>query len=188
MVPVSSVSCGVPVTVTTSLSSTAIAMTSPILYVPSAVFELTDDTVGGLASKVTVKSPPEAPIFPAASVTRADKTFDPSFPQPEPEFIVIEAEPLEISEVCRTEVTGDENEEPSSKISTVSPASVLVPVKSTTTTTPSDFSDALMPPEAAVELSGFVAAVGALVSTANTVEVCCVAALPATSLTSTLKG
>ena len=43
-------SCGVPVTVTTSLNSIVIAITSPVRYLPLSVVEETDETVGTAVS------------------------------------------------------------------------------------------------------------------------------------------
>ena len=48
--PVSKVSCGVPVTVTTSLNSTVIAITSPVRYLPLSVVEVIEATVGTAVS------------------------------------------------------------------------------------------------------------------------------------------
>ena len=48
--PVSNASCGVPVTVTTSLNSTVIAITSPVRYLPLSVVEETEATVGTAVS------------------------------------------------------------------------------------------------------------------------------------------
>jgi len=48
--PVSKVICGVPVTVTASVKVTLISITSPALYVPLALLEETDETVGAVVS------------------------------------------------------------------------------------------------------------------------------------------
>ena len=50
MPPVSSVSCGVPDTVTDSLKVTWMDIASPTLKVPFAVDDVTDDTVGTVVS------------------------------------------------------------------------------------------------------------------------------------------
>ncbi len=50
VVPVSRVSCGVPATHTVSLKPIWTLMTSPTLYVPLAVPEVTLVTVGGVVS------------------------------------------------------------------------------------------------------------------------------------------
>ena len=52
MEPVSSVNCGVPVTVTFSENVTRKSITFPVLYEPLAVLEETDKTVGEVLSDV----------------------------------------------------------------------------------------------------------------------------------------
>lgn len=54
VVPVSSVSCGVPVTVTASLKLTCTEITEVAAYEPFVVDELTDVTVGAVVSDVMV--------------------------------------------------------------------------------------------------------------------------------------
>ena len=54
--PVSSVSCGVPVTVTASLKLTCTEIAEVAAYEPFVVDELTDETVGGVVSDVIVTS------------------------------------------------------------------------------------------------------------------------------------
>ena len=50
MPPVSRVNCGVPLTVTASLKVIVTAMTSSALYVPLAVVDVTEETVGAVSS------------------------------------------------------------------------------------------------------------------------------------------
>ena len=52
--PVSRVSCGVPVTVTASLKLTCTEIAELVVYEPFVVDELTDETVGGVVSDVIV--------------------------------------------------------------------------------------------------------------------------------------
>ena len=52
--PVSSVSCGVPATVTASLKLTCTEIAEVAAYEPLVVDELTDETVGGVVSEVIV--------------------------------------------------------------------------------------------------------------------------------------
>ena len=80
------------------------------------------------------------------------------------------------------------NEAPFIRSSTVSPVAADVFVKSIETETPEDFSEALIiPSDAAATLTAFAGLPGAVLSTLNVVELCCVAAFPAASLTLALK-
>ena len=66
------------------------------------MLEVTVETVGGLASSATDNSVLAVPTLPTASITRADSSFVPSLPQPEPEFMVIDTDPLSTSADFRT--------------------------------------------------------------------------------------
>ena len=69
MVPVSSTNTGVPVTTTASVNTIFMAISSPDLYVPSAVSEPTETTVGPSApDKVVAKLDLVSKRLPAASV------------------------------------------------------------------------------------------------------------------------
>ena len=63
MVPVSSVSCGVPVTTTVSVNTTWIDMTWSVLYEPLVVLDVTLDTVADVVSlELNWYAVPEIPL------------------------------------------------------------------------------------------------------------------------------
>ena len=64
MEPVSKVNCGVPETVTSSENVTSMEITSPNLYVPSFVEDVSNTTVG-IADGRLFSIPPRSGLLPA---------------------------------------------------------------------------------------------------------------------------
>ena len=82
--PVSSVSVGVPVTVTDSLNATVTSITSPALYVPFDLVDVTFVTSGAAVSIIKTLFAPSEPAVPGAGRVSVASLPPPSWIVPPP--------------------------------------------------------------------------------------------------------